>query len=391
MRKPKYQYFSLDEYQQRLDGLRQRMEQKGADAMMVTTPENLYYLTGYQTPGYYWYQTLIVPMDREPVFITRMNESSNVGPLTWVEDSRPYEDYEDWVARTKDVLVDLGLGDKRIGMQYDSFFTTIRDEKRLTAMLPSATFMDCSGLVEEGRVIKSPQEVDYIRQASKTAEEGLSAGIATCQVGVSENDVAAEIHRAQIKAGSEYTGLPIFIRSGARDAMTHATWNRNKLEPGDTVTMEIPGCINRYHSALYRQVYLGDPPEPLLRGTEVGREILQKAKDAIRPGVLAGEIHNLVQSSLAEYMGPSSKRNSRTAYSIGIAFAPDWGEGQILSMTEGEQRPLQAGMTFHLLAGGVFLQGVDKVSRAICTDTILVTDQGCETLTEGIELKLFVK
>ena len=391
MRKPKYQYFSLDEYQQRLDVLRQRMEQKGADAMMVTTPENLYYLTGYQTPGYYWYQTLIVPLDREPVFVTRMNESSNVGPLTWVEDSRPYEDHEDWIARTKDTLVDLGLENKRIGLQYDSFFMTIRDEKRLTAMLPSATFMDCSQVVEEGRVIKSAQEIDYIRQASKTAEDGIKAGIATCQPGVTENDVAAEIHSAQIKAGSEYTGLPIFIRIGARDAMTHATWNRNKIEAGDTVTMEIPGCINRYHGALYRQVYLGDPPEQLVTGIEVGKEILQKAKDAIRPGVSAEGIHNFVQSSLAEELGPAAKRNSRTAYSIGIAFAPDWGEGQILSMMEGEQRLLEAGMTFHLLAGGVFLQGVPNMSRAICTDTILVTDQGCETLTDGVELKLFVK
>ena len=391
MRTPTYQYFSLEEYQQLLDGLRRRMEQRGADAMLVTTPENLYYLTGYQTPGYYWYQTLIVPMDREPVFITRVNESSNIGPLTWVEDSLPYEDYEDWIAHTRDVLVDLCLGDKRIGLRYDSFFMTVRDEKGLTAMLPSATFMDCSGLVVEGRVLKSPQEIDYIRQAAKTVEEGIRGGISACQVGVTENDVAAEIHHAQIKAGSEYTGLPIFIRTGERDAMTHATWYRNKLEAGDSVTMEMPGCINRYHAAMYRQVYLGDPPELLLRSMEVSKDILQKAKDAIRPGVPAGEIHNLVQSSLAEDMGPASRRNSRTAYSIGIAFSPDWGEGQIFSMTEGEQRPLQAGMTFHLLAGAVTLQGLDKVKRATCSDTIMVTDQGCETLTGGVERKLFVK
>jgi Xaa-Pro dipeptidase len=391
MRKPTYQYFSLEEYQQRLDALRQRMERKGADAILVTTPENLYYLTGYQTVGYYWYQTLIVPMDREPVFVTRLNEESNIGPLSWVEDSRPYQDHEDWVAHTREVLVDLGLGDKRIGLQYDSFFMTVRDEKRLTAMLPSATFMDCSGLVEEGRVIKSPQEIDYIRQAARTVERGIRAGVSACQVGVTENDVAAEIHYAQIKAGSEYTGLPIFVRTGERDSMTHATWYRNKLEPGDSVTIEMPGCINRYHAAVYRQIYLGDPPPLLLRGMEVGKEVLQKAKDAIKPGVPAGEIHNLVQSSLTEIMGPASRRNSRTAYSIGIAFAPDWGEGQILSMTEGEQRPLRAGMTFHLLAGAVPLQGLGKVKRAICSDTVLVTDQGCETLTEDIERKLFVK
>ena len=259
MRTPKFQYFGLDEYRERLEALRRRMEAAGADAILVTSPENLYYLSGYQTPGYYWYQTLIVPMDREPVLVVRRIEETNVEPLSWVEDCRPYEDYEDWIAHTRDVLADLGLAGRRIGLDYDSFFLRSRDEKRLGAALPEATFVDAAGLVEEGRLIKSPQEIEYMRQAARAAEAGLRAGIEACRVGVTENDVAAEIHRAQILAGSEYTGLPIFIRTGARDAQTHSTWARHVLEAGDSVTMEMPGCINRYHAAMYRQVFLGRP------------------------------------------------------------------------------------------------------------------------------------
>ena len=391
MRSPKYQFFTLEEYQGRLDALRHRMEERGIDVLLVNSPENLYYISGYQTPGYYWYQTLIVTMDREPVFITRLNEESNIAPQSWVEDSRPYEDHEDWIAHTRDVLMDLGKADARIGLQYDSFFLTSRDEKGLAAALSSATFVDGSGLVEEGRMVKSAQEIEYIRQAAKTAEAGLRAGIEACQVGVTENDVAAEIHRAQIKAGSEYTGLPIFIRTGERDSMTHSTWYRNVLQSGDSVTIEMPGCINRYHAATYRQIFLGDPPDLLLKAREVGAEVMAKAKSAIRPRVPAGDIHRLVQESLEEAMGSGSKRNSRAAYSIGIAFAPDWGEGHIISMTEGETRPLQAGMTFHLLAGHVALLGLDRVKRAVNSDTILVTEDGCETLTDGLEHKLYVK
>ena len=391
MRTPPYQFFSLDEYQQRLDGLRLRMEERGADALLVTSPENLCYLTGYQTPGYYWYQTLIVPMDREPVFVVRLNEDSNIEPFTWVEDHRPYEDHDDWIAHTKDVLADLGLDRKRIGLDYDSFFLRTRDEKRLTAALPSATFVDGADLVEQGRVIKSPQEIEYMREAAKAVQAGLRAGIDACEVGVTENDVAAEIHRAQIRAGSEYTGLPIFIRTGGRDAQTHATWMRQELKAGDSITMEMPACVNRYHAARYGQVFLGDPPEALLRGMEMGTEIMRKTKEAIKPGVPAGDIHRLVQDNLEEAAGPAARRNSRTAYSIGIAFAPDWGEGHILSMMEGEERPLQAGMTFHLLAGHVFLHGLEQVKRSCCSDTILVTDNGCETLTAGVEHKVHVK
>ena len=89
MKKPNWQYFSLEEYQQRLDTLRRRMEGLGVDAVLVNTPENLYYLSGYQTPGYYWWQTLVVPIDQEPVSVTRRVEDSNMRELGWVEDRRP--------------------------------------------------------------------------------------------------------------------------------------------------------------------------------------------------------------------------------------------------------------------------------------------------------------
>lgn len=391
MKTPQYQYFSLEEYQSRLDDLRARMAQRSVDVLLVTGPENLYYVTGYQTPGYYWYQTLVVPLEHDPVFIVRRIEASNVGPLSWVEDCRPYEDYDDWIAHTRDVLVDLGLGSARIGIPRDSFFVTLRDGDKLADLLSSATLVDGSGLVEQGRVIKSDAEIEYMRQAARAAEAGLRAGIDSCAVGVTENDVAAEIHRAQIQAGSEYTGLPIFIRTGARDAQIHATWARHALQAGDSVTFEMPGCINRYHAAMYGQVYLGDPPKVLMDAMEIGKGIMREAVDAIRPGVAAGDIHALVQKRLEEAMGPASLRSSRTAYSIGIAFAPDWGEGHILSMTQGERRPLEAGMTFHLLAGHVVLEGLEQIKRSCCSDTVLVTEHGCEILTPGVEHKVYVR
>ena len=391
MREPTYQFFTLQEYGNRLKALRHRMEEQGADVILVTSPENICYLSGYQTPGYYWFQTLLVPLEKEPVLITRLIESSNIEPFSIIEDARPYEDHDDWIGHTKTVLANLGLDGKRIGIDYDSFFLRPRDFTGLQGALDSGTIVDVSGIVEAGRVIKSSQEIKYIRHAARAAEAALIAGIEACEVGNTENGVAAEMHRAQIRAGSEYTGLPIFIRAGERDAQCHAAWYRKVLESGESITMEVPGCINRYHAALYGQVFLGEPPSALVRGMEVSNTILQESKDAIRPGVSAGDIHELVQKRLGELAGQQSKRASRTAYSIGIAFAPDWGEGEILSMMHGEQRELRAGMTFHLLAGFVTLQGMPKVRRSCATDTILVTDDGCETLTSGVEHKIYIK
>ncbi|MCH8088607.1 MAG: aminopeptidase P family protein [Chloroflexi bacterium] len=386
MKKATWQYFTLEEYQQRLDALRTRMAERGVDVMLIHTPENLYYMTGYQTPGYYWYQTLVVLMDREPVFVTRLLEDSNAEHLTWVEERRPYGDSEDWVAKTRDVLADLGMGSKRIGVEKKSWFLTVYDLEKLEGMLPDATFVDCSMLVEEGRVIKSAQEIEYIRQAARAAEAGVKAGIEASRVGVSENEVAAAIHSAQIRAGSEYTGLPIFITAGERSFLAHVTWYRGVIKAGDTVFLEIPGCINRYHASQIRNVYLGDPSARMLKAAGVMTDALEEMIKFIRPGVTAHDAHMLCKRVIDDG-GIGVTLNHRAAYSIGIAFAPDWGEGHIISMTEGEQRELRAGMTFHVIPS-VFLPGLTSVGMS---ETVLVTETGCEAITGNVERKLFSK
>ena len=385
MRTPKYQFFSIDEYQQRMNNLRSRMNQRGLDAVLINTPENLYYLTGYQTPGYYWYQALIVPIDQDPVFITRSSENTNVEALTWVENSRPYDDNDDWIAKTKDILIDLKLDKKVVGFESTSWFLTSRDYISLSEKLSEMKLEDCSGIVEQGRMIKSTQEIEYIRHAAQAAGAAMKAAINATAVGVTENEIAAEAHRAQILAGGEYTGLPIFVASGIRSEMTHATWYRRRLENNETIVFEIPGCINRYHAAMFRAVYVGDPPESGILATEVGIETLQKAKEFIKPGVTAGQVHELIQNNLVARLGVK-KNTGRVGYSIGIAFSPDWGEGQIISFFMGDQRPLQAGMTFHLLPS----TKVPGIGTFTTSDTILVTKNGCETLTD-VDRKLYVR
>jgi len=384
VREHTYQLFSLEEYQQRLDGLRSRMNDRGVDAMLINTPENLFYMTGYQTPGYYWYQTLIVPLEGEPVFITRLQEGTNIEPRTWVEESRPYNDNDDWIAKTRDTLKEWGLDRKRIGLEFKRFFITIDDFQRLNALLPEATFKDASGLVEQGRMIKSPQEIEYMRLAAKATEAATRAAIDATEVGVTENDVAAEVHAAQIRAGSEYTGLPLFISSGPRTDMVHATWYRRELQQNDSMLFEMVASYHRYHAAMFRPVYLGDPPDVVIKGAEVTIDTLQKAKAIIKPGTPVGDVHKLIQDNLVGRLG----------------LATDWGEGHIISFYMDDPTPLQAGMTFHLIvparvapipADGHYYSNRLDAQPVPCSDTILVTEDGCETLTGGVEHKLYVK
>jgi Xaa-Pro dipeptidase len=214
----------------------------------------------------------------------------------------------------------------------------------------------------------------------------MRAGIEACRAGATEAEVAVAAHSAQILAGSEYTGLPMFITSGLRSLLVHATWSQKKIERGEVVFLEIPGSINRYHAALTRCVCIGDPPDLLLRAIEVNTDALRQAKAALRPGVRACDVFEVARARI-DGADIGYRQGRRVAYAIGTAFPPGWDEGHIISINVNETRPLLAGMVFHLITT-MRLQGLGAIG---CSDTVLVTPDGCETLTSGVEHKVHVR
>ena len=386
MRTPLHQFFPHEEFQTRLDGVRTRMDERGLDALLLTTPENIFYLTGYQTPGYYYFIGLIVPLNGNPILVPPPHEESLVASYSVVDDYRLFGDTEDPIFGIAGLLGELGLGHGSIGVEYDSWFLNIRDYMRLRLQLPAATLHDASGLVESGRLIKSELEIGYMRDAADIAVAGVKAGMDAIAVGTSERDLAAAVTSAQIQAGSEYSGLPPFITTGEQHSMqVHSTWSDRVIENNEVVFFEVPGVVNRYHSALTRAAFVGDPPDLLLRGSEVNRDALRLAKERIRPGVTASEAFEAARQRIDDADVPYVQ-GRRIAYGIGTAFPPGWDEGNIFSINANEQRAFHRGMTFHVITT-MRLPGIGAIG---CSDTVLVTDDGCETLTDGVSNELFV-
>lgn len=345
--------------------------------MLSTTPENICYLTGFDSPGHYWFQALIVPLEGEPITVSRLLEASGVDALTWIEHNHTYTDSDDVMKRVRDSLMEFGLHHRRIGYEKGCWFFTALQQEQLFAYCPDATFTDCTGIIEEGRLIKSEYEVDLIRQAARTAEAGIRAGMDAVLAGVTENDIAAEVNYALIKAGSHWPSIVPFVASGERGAIGHATWAGRTIRKGDSVFLEVGGCRHRYHAALMRTVIVGEATDQIIRATAVVQQAFELAMSAIRPGVTAGAVDRIAREFIAGSAFGGTQA-SRTAYSIGIAVPPDWGEGHILSMKPGETRELQASITFHLLP---FVQIPGKGSFG-CSETVRVTETGCERITQ---------
>lgn len=367
--------FPPEEYERRLTELRERMDKRGLDAVVITDPENLMYLTDYQTTGYSFFQALVVPLDDEPVMITRAMEESNVIARTWVERTRPYPDTGDAIQELVLTLKEGGLGTKRVGYERNSYFFPAYQQDRVHTSFQQGVLMDCFGIVEAGRATKSDAEIAVMRKAARAAEAGMAAGLEAAVPGNTENDVAAAISAAMFRAGGEFPAVMPYVASGPRSMIGHATWEGRTIEPGEHVFLEVGGCYRRYHAALMRTAVNGELSPTMFEAQERMKLALSELKSLMRPGMTVSDADSLVRRIISDNT-VGARLVTRSGYSIGIAFPPSWDEGYILSLNPGDFTALEPGMTFHVIP---WMWGVDGDKTVGISDTIRITEDGCES------------
>ncbi|MCG7309739.1 ectoine hydrolase [Brachybacterium sp. ACRRE] len=375
MRRREDMTFAPEEYERRLDGLRSRMAERGLDAVVISDPENLMYLTDYQTTGYSFFQALVVPLTDDSVFVTRGMEESNVIHRTWVDRTRPFPDDGDAIVTLVGLLKDLGLGDATVGFERNSYYFPAYQQDRMHEAFGHG-LVDCFGIVEEGRLRKSPAEIEVMGRAARAAEAGWAAGVEVAVPGNSENDVAAAIASAMFRAGGEFPAVMPYVTSGPRSMIGHATWEGRIIQPGEHVFLEIGGCYRRYHAAIMRTVVNGGLTDSMHEAQETMKRALAELRGLMKPGVTVSEVDELTRAVI-EDNSVGAHLITRAGYSIGIAFPPSWDEGYILSLMSGDRRELDEGMTFHLIP---WMWGVDGDKTCGISDTVRITADGCESL-----------
>src|SRR3954468_1870405 len=360
--------FPKAEYDARLQRLRRPMKNNGLDLVLLSGPENIFYLVGQQTPGYYSFQSLCVPADGEPFHVLRGLEAMNARLNTYLPDILGYADDEHPAAALAAVLRERGWQGKRVGIDRNGWFLTVNLYERLVQEF--GPLLDASGLVEPLRRVKSPLEIEQMDEAGRANDEGMRAGLAATVDGATENDIAAAIMAASIKAGGEYVGMEPFVTSGPRSGIPHTTWRRRRIDPGDVAVLETAACYNRYHAALFRTVAVGVVPQLALDMYEACAEGLEVAIEKLRPGNSCADAHNAVQAVI-DRNGYTAGYRKRTGYSMGISFAPDWGEGNILSLFRGVDVALEPGMVFHV---PITLREYNRFTVAV-SETVMVTER----------------
>ena len=369
--RPGRRAFPSDELRGRVAATQARLRSRGIDVLLVHAPENICYLTGYETSGYFEYQTLVVPADGEPELLIRNVERLNVDEYSWLDHAHVWRDSSDYLAATA-AIVDGMTTSGTVALERHSWFVPADTADGLAHHLAGHRIVGSERLVEHQRLVKSSAEITYVRQAAELADLAMAAAVEAAGAGVTERDVAAAAHAAQISAGGEYPALPHYVSSGDRLELGHAHWTEAVLRAGGLLKMEYLGARRRYHAGLTRPVSIGPPEDgSIAADVELCVRLQDETFDQLRPGASVDRITRDAQRRLAA-AGRAAPR-LRLGYSMGIGFPPIAGEGQTADFREGATWELRAGMVFHMLS-------VLRIGLVV-SDTVVITGTGCERLT----------
>lgn len=386
--------FPKQEFQERLTKTKQRMADEGIDVLLVTDPANMNYLTGYDAWSFYVHQLLVVMIDEEqPYWIGRGLDANAARYTTWLDEEHIYPYPDNYVHSTvrhpMDFACDFLKKKKRdrttIAVELDAYYFTAQCYIRLTQGLKNAVFKDGTNMVNWIRIVKSDQEIDYIKKAAKISEKAMQVAFDMLNEGVRECDVAASISYAQISGmdeyGGDYPSIVPLLPTGKKTSACHLTWTDETFKEGNPIIIELAGCHKRYHSPLARTAVIGMPNEEIKQLSEVVIEGINTALDVVKPGITCEEVELAWRESIEKN---GVKKESRIGYSTGLNYPPDWGE-HTASLRPGDRTVLEPNMVFHMIP----TIDLGHVGMEI-SEAFRVTETGFEVLAD-FPRELFVK
>lgn len=354
------------------------MARRGFSALVVVSPENIYYLTGLDHQGHFAFTMLVLPLDGEPVLVARAMEATTIAAQIPQCRHLPFADYEDPANAAAQAILSVAAAGSTVAVEQSSMCFPLSIWEPLREKLRSVVLADGSGIVEPLRQIKSPAEILQVRRAAAASSRAIEAGINATRAGASQNDVAAAVYGEMMLAGSEYPGFAPLIRSRDLLLHEHATWRPTPIGFGDAVFLELSASAARYHAPLTRMAYVGEAPSGTERAAEIATAGLEAVRAALVPGALNGEVYAAWQDVMDKGLGHTSYRRHHCGYAVGIGYPPSWvGGAGVAGLRAGGTTEIQAGMTFHVLSWILDQEPADYV----VSDTILVTPEGGEILT----------
>ena len=355
------------------------LQQRKLDGLLMFRQESMYYLTGYDTFGYVYFQCLYLGADGRVMLLTRAPDLRQAQHTSDIKDIRIWVDGPEAnpAAELRDHLKAFGLANGRLGVEWEAYGLTARNGFRVQAAFDGfAELIDASDLASRLRLVKSPAELTYVRKAAHLADLALDEAHRLAAPGVSEAEILAAMQSIIIRGDGDDPANEFIIGSGADALLCRYKTGRRTLTAQDQLTLEFAGVYRHYHSCLMRTIPIGQPPAKQIEMHKVAVEALEACKAALKPGRPIGEVFD-AHAKVLDESGYRAHRMNATGYSLGAVFAPNWMDWPMFY--HGNPEPAAPGQVYfiHLI---IF----DSESGLAMTSgqTVLVTATGCEVLSK---------
>ena len=386
--------FSKAEYKDRLKKVQKSMQNKGIELLISQDTANMNYLTGYDAWSFYYAQCVLVHVNaEEPICFVRAQDAGGAYIKTYLQDENiiKYDEkyIHTWPSHPYDYLVEIIKQKKwdklKIGLEMDSHYFTAYCYEKIKSGLPNAKLKDSERLVNWVRLIKSNAEIKLMKSAAQISEKGMKTAIESINPGVRQCDAVAEIQKTLFNGttefGGEYSSIATLLPTGKGTSASHLTATQDKFVSGEATIIELSGTYKRYHAPMARTVLLGKPDQKKIDAMKATNEALEAGISVTKPGNTANDVAQKFWSVLDKY---NIKKESRTGYSIGIGYPPDWGE-HTLNISKHDKTILQPNVTFHMIAVMQFGDWGVEASEAI-----RVTENGSELFC-NMSKELYIK
>ncbi|TGU46143.1 ectoine hydrolase DoeA [bacterium M00.F.Ca.ET.152.01.1.1] len=378
--------FEVSEYNARLEATRMAMEHEGVDLLIVTDPANMAWLTGYDGWSFYVHQCVLVRQDEDTIWFGREMDANGARRTIYMDESR-IRSYADHYVQSSQyhpmtalgsLINDQGWSTGAIGIEKDNYYFTHAAFEALSSMLPNAAFKDTTRLVKWQRIVKSAREIEYMQTAGKIVTAMHQRVAEVLRPGVRQSDVVAEIYHTATRGvdgfWGDYPAAVPMIGAGVDASAPHLTWSDRALRSGESIFFELAGVHKRYHCPLSRTFYLGKPDQKFVDAEKAVVEGMAAGLEKAEPGNTCEDVAKAYYRIVERY---GLEKPSRTGYSIGLAYPPDWGEHSA-SFRVGDHTQLHPGMTFHFMSGLWFGDWGIEI-----TESILITDKQAECLASS--------
>jgi Xaa-Pro dipeptidase len=373
-------HFSREEFAGRRNRALQGMAARGLDALLMFNQASMYWLTGYDTFGYCFFQCLVLRADGELVLLTRSADLRQAQHTSLIQDIRVWADREgsDPARDLRDLLAEKGLEGRRLGVEYDTHGLTAANGRRFDAALDGfAEASDASDLIGHLRLVKSKAELTYVREAAGLADAALDAAIAETRAGADEGAILAAMQSVVFSGGGDYPGNPFVICSGRDALLCRYKAGRRRLDARDQLTLEFAGVYRQYHACLMRTLLIGEAaPRQRVMHTAC-RDALVAAEARLKPGASMGEVF-AAQAEVLDGQGMRPYRLNACGYSLGAVYAPSWMDWPMFF--EGNPVEIAPGMVFFL---HMILSDSEAGLAMTLARTSLVTEGGAKPLSSA--------